>query len=207
MDLNPLTYALIAQEAYSADPDIGKADSSGRAIIRPTIDGTAFGFPGTNNLACWLADLDIITVETLLGELHKGFNDSVQLILGDVKKQAAISAQPIILTGHSEGAALAQIIAGYLCLVGRPPLAVFALESPRVTCGDILGNILKANKVQVTITKKGNDLVPMIPRLGKWRHIAPLTEIGTAILPVPNIEDHAIGGVVDVIRAQILASA
>lgn len=37
--MTPRDFALLAQEAYSAKPDIGKADSASRAIVRQTAGG------------------------------------------------------------------------------------------------------------------------------------------------------------------------
>ena len=72
--MTPRDFALLAQEAYFAKPDIGKADSASRAIVRHTADGLVVAFPGTDNVACWLADLDIhqIPVEGA-GNVHAGF--------------------------------------------------------------------------------------------------------------------------------------
>ena len=48
--MTPLDAAAIAQEAYIAAPDIGKADSASRAIVRTTAEGLVVAFPGSDNL-------------------------------------------------------------------------------------------------------------------------------------------------------------
>lgn len=204
MNLNPLTYALLAEEAYSAKPQIGAEDSSARAIIESTIDGTAFAFPGTNNLACWLADLDCGVVGTGLGRVHNGFNSSALSILSEIETKLSTMPPPAILCGHSEGAALALLIGGYLCLAGKAPLAIFGFEPPRVTTDDILAALLNKFGVAVYLTDNGNDVVPQVPRLlQSWRHPAPLTMIGTATEPFPNATDHEMARVVAAVRAAV----
>lgn len=197
MDLNPLTYALLAQEVYSAIPQIGDESSAARAIIESTTDGTAFAFPGTNNLACWLADLDAKPIDTPIGGLHEGFNNAALSIRDAVEAKVAKVSQPIILCGHSEGAALALVLGGYLCLAGRTPRAIFAFEPPRVSIDPTLGTVLQQFGVQLFLTANGNDVVPMVPRiLFPWQLPGPLTKIGKPALPFPNIADHEMARVV-----------
>jgi predicted lipase len=201
MILNPLTYALLAQDAYSAIPQIGEESSSARAIIQSTIDGTAFAFPGTDNVACWLADLDCAVADTPLGRIHKGFNDAAMSIVSMLERQATATPGQIVLCGHSEGAALALIIGGYLCKAGRPPLAIFAFEPPRVTTDDRLGAVLQRNSVKLSLYRQGFDVVPLVPRMIEpWQHPAPLTQIGEPAEPFPNVIDHMIERVVAAIR-------
>jgi hypothetical protein len=144
-------------------------------------------FPGSNNVACWLADLDATTVTVdPLGALHAGFWNAWHEIADDV------IAQPVdVAIGHSEGAALAILWAAQLCLAGRPPKEVFAFEPPRVTCDDTLANLFKANGVTLHLFRNGNDVVTQVPRLLEdWQHPGPLTAIGVPIHAFDNIDDH-----------------
>ncbi len=198
--MNPLTYALLAQKAYSVPAMIGEQDSAARAIFEETDDGLAFALPGTNNVACMLADLDFrVQPVTGLGGLHAGFWEAYLEIRQPLWDQVAKTNKPIITTGHSEGADLALIFGGYLCLFGRPPKAIFAFEPAHVSIDDTLATLFETNGVQVLITRKGNDLVPIVPRLFQsWRHPGPVTPIGKPLRPFDNIEDHAMDGVVEV---------
>lgn len=193
-------YAELAREAYTAAPDIGDEDSAVRAILRQTDDGLAMAFRGTDNLLCWLADLHADAIPAgKLGRLHHGFWQAY------CSADAALMRySPDVICGHSEGAALALIYAGMLCLAkpARPPKAVFAFEPPHVCADDKLGDLLAANGVALTITRNGNDVVPIIPRvLYHWRHPGPVRAIGKARWPVPNIEDHAIASVIEALEA------
>lgn len=189
--MTPRDFALLAQEAYTAAPDIGKADSASRAIMRHTAVGLCVAFPGTDNLPSWLADLDVLTINVPgVGDVHRGFWQAWEAIAAPV--MAAIGAQPVTLVGHSLGAALALMAAVSLTLVGRPPAAVYGFEPPRVSPAVSVRTLLA--DVPVTLYKNGNDVVPDVP-LG-WNHAALLTHVGTPLLPIPNVEDHMIARVI-----------
>lgn len=183
--MSPHDFALLAQEAYSATPDIGKADSASRAIIRETAGGLVVAFRGSDDEESWLTDFDIELVSVPgVGNIHHGFWTAYQAIEAGIVK--AIGDNPVTLTGHSLGAALATCCAVALVLAGKPPVAVFAFESPRITPD--LGVRTLLSKVPVHLYKTGNDVVPDVPV--DWQHAALLTPIGKPILPFPNTLDH-----------------
>jgi triacylglycerol lipase len=189
-------YALLAQEAYSAKPDIGLDGSASQAIVRHTDDGLCIAFTGTENLDGWITDLDVTTVPVLrAGNIHRGFWLAWQAISGDVLK--AIGDQPVTLVGHSLGAALSVMAAVTLTLAGKPPVAVYGFEPPRVSTDIAIRTLLA--KVPVHLYKNGNDIVPDLPP--GWPHAALLTHIGTALLPIPNVRDHAVERVIEALSA------
>ncbi|MGS1071737.1 lipase family protein [Burkholderia glumae] len=189
--MTPHDYALLAREAYTAAPDIGAAASASRAIVRHTASGLVVAFPGTDNVASWLADLDVLPVDVpQIGLVHRGFWGAWTAIAPMVV--AAIGTQPVTLVGHSLGAALAICAAAALASTGRPPIAVYGFEPPRVAAGPRLELLLAA--VPVHLFKNGNDVVPDVPP--GWHHVAPLTHIGEPAVPFPNVEDHAIDRVI-----------
>ena len=197
-----LQYALMAQEAYSAKPDIGIENTASRAIVR----GNAIAFPGTNNIACALADMQFDVIQTMsLGRLHKGFWDAYLAIATDLLKQS-----PEIIVGHSLGGALALIYGGALCILGTAPKFIYAFEPPMVSVDSILGDVLKAHGVQVIITHNGHDIVPCVPDvLGPWHQpVIPLELCQTeypwpkiSFNPVANIVDHLIENVIKSINS------
>ncbi|MGF6643102.1 alpha/beta fold hydrolase [Paraburkholderia sp. GAS82] len=190
--MTPHDFALLAQEAYTAVPDIGTADSASRAIIRETPAGLVVAFPGTNNVTCWLADLDVApTPVDGAGDVHRGFWLAWQAIAAEVL--AAIGDKPVTLVGHSLGAAIAIMAAISLTVSGKPPAAVFGFEPPRVSTGVNVAAVLR--DVRVSLFKNGNDLVPDVPP--GWNHAAPLMHIGAAACPFPNVSDHLIARVVE----------
>lgn len=186
----------LAQRTYTDRPTFGAEDSAGRAVV---YGETVVGFPGSNNMACWLADLDAIAEHVPgMGMVHSGFWSA---FLEIAKPLMALQAVDVVL-GHSEGAALALIYAAQRCIIGKPPKAVFAFEPPRISADNIIGSVLKAHGVSVLLTQNGEDVVPMVPRLlEKWQHPAPLTKIGKASDPFPNVADHMMTSVIASLEA------
>lgn len=183
--MTPRDFALLAQEAYTAAPDIGNADSASRAIVRHTEVGLCVAFPGSDNVASWIADLDTRTVNVPgAGKIHAGFLGAWRAIAGDVLK--AIGDHPVTLVGHSLGAAIAIVAAADLTIAGNPPAAVWGFEPPRVSPG--IGVRALLSKVPMHLYRNGNDLVTNLP-LG-WKQSALLAHIGPALSPLPNVQDH-----------------
>lgn len=189
--MTPADYALLAARAYTEQPTIGLESSAARAV---DFGGGVVGFPGTNNLACWLADLDA-TIDDVpgMGRLHAGFWRAFQSISEPLLARLDVE----VTVGHSEGAALAILYAAQLCIAGKPPKAVYAFEPPRVSADGTLAALFATHGVELMLTQNGNDVVPDVPRLcSPWQHPAPLQRIGSAALPFPNVDDHLIAHVV-----------
>ena len=189
--MSPRDFALLAQEAYSAKPDIGKADSASRAIVRQTAAGLVVAFPGTDNLDCVAADLDAHPIDVIgIGQVHHGFWKAWGAIAVDVL--GAIDGQPVTLVGHSLGAAIAIMAAAAMVVGGNPPAAVYGFEPPRVSTNGSVAAVLA--KVPLNLYKNGNDVVPELPL--DWVHAGTIQPIGRAALPFPNVTDHAIARVI-----------
>lgn len=190
--MNPRDYALFAQEAYSADPDIGKADSASRAIVRHTDAGLVIAFRGSDNADSWEADFDIKTINVPgAGKFHAGFWAAWKAIATDVLM--ASNGQPVTLVGHSLGSALAIAAALDMTISGNPPASVYCFEPPR-TSPDLSVRAALAH-VQLHSYVNGLDIVPCLPP--DWHHAGLLTHIGKPALPFPNTLDHAIGRVIE----------
>ncbi|CAG9252417.1 conserved hypothetical protein [Burkholderia diffusa] len=191
----PLDFALLAQRAYTATPQIGIEGGAARAIV----ERDAVAFPGTNNVACWLADMDIETVAVDgLGVLHAGFWRA----FCSIRDALLALPPPAVTVGHSEGAALAILYAAALCQAGDPPQAVYGFEPPRVSVDGMLASLFASHGVRVYLYRHGEDIVPLVPRLvHAWQHPAPLIAIGTPLLPIPNVEDHFIERVIDALAS------
>ena len=189
--MTPAAAVQIAQAVYSAAPHIGDENTAARATRYPP---DALAFPGSNNFACWLADLDAGAIPVAgLGRVHQGFWRAWCEI------RQHVLALPYVATtiGHSEGAALAILAAADLCAAGRPPAAVYAFEPPRVSADGTIGALLAAHGVALHLYRNGNDVVPIVPRvLEPWQHPGPLTQVGVPSHPFPNVEDHLMQNVV-----------
>jgi hypothetical protein len=183
-------YALLAQEAYDAPPDIGKADSASRAIVRDTADGLVVAFPGSNNLPSWIADLNALPKSVPgMGSVHSGFMDAWEAIAAQVL--AAIGERPATLVGHSLGGSISLLAAAALTLAGKPPVAVWAFEPARVSFDLTLRNLLA--KVPLHLWRNGSDPVTNLPIGGV--HPRPLIHIGKPAGILPVIADHLLPAV------------
>jgi hypothetical protein len=184
-------YAILAQEAYSAPPDIGKEDSASRAIVRETDAGLVVAFPGSNNLPCWVADLDAMPMDVAgMGSVHRGFYEAWQAISVDVL--AAIDGRPAILVGHSLGGAIALLAAAAMTVGGNAPLTVYAFEPPRVSYDMTIRVLLR--QVPLHLYQNGSSPVTDLPLGGM--HPWFLTHIGRPASVIPRISDHFIENVI-----------
>lgn len=192
--MTPRDFALLAQEAYSAKPDIGIEESASRAIVRNTPGGLVVAFPGTDNVPCFVADLDAIPISVPgAGDVHRGFWQAWQAISVDVL--AAINGRPVTLVGHSLGAAMAIMAAIEMTISGNRPAALYGFEPPRVSPGCSVRALLAP--VPMWLYRNGGDLVPNLP-LG-WKHAGALEFIGAPALP--NLRDHEIARVITALPA------
>lgn len=188
--MTPRDYAALAQLAYDAPPDIGKADSASRAIVRTTADGLWVAFPGSDNVASWLTDFDAATINVVgVGEIHRGFWIAWSAMADEVLE--VIDGRPVTFVGHSLGGALAVCAAASMTLAGKPPVAVWCFEPPRISPDMGVRTLL--SKVPVHIFANGSDPVPNVP-LG-WNQSALVTHIGKPAAPIPRIADHLLPAV------------
>ena len=195
-------YALLAQEAYTAAPDIGKADSASRAIVRQTAAGLVVAFRGSDNADSWLTDFDIETVDVPgAGKFHAGFWRAWRAIATDVL--ASIDGRPVTFVGHSLGAALCIAAALDTTISGNPPVAVYGFEPPRVSPD--MGTRVALRRVDMRLYRNGLDIVPTVPP--DWRHAAPLIRIGKPALPIVNTIDHELGRVIAALAAMEAVAA
>jgi hypothetical protein len=181
----PVAWAQLATRCYSDQPTFGAESSAARACVYAA--GQVVGIPGTNNVSCWLADLNFDTVEVgVLGRLHEGFYRAFQAIEHELLELA-----PTHIVGHSEGAALALIYAAHLCAAGKPPEVVWAWEPPRVSTDSTLRAFFAKYDTRLILLHHGRDVVPDVPRLfGDWQHPGDLLPFPAAAHDYPNVDDH-----------------
>ena len=88
----------------------------------------------------WLDDgkIALCTGSELAGQVHRGFLESLDHLWPDVEQglSPAVLADlqggvPLYVTGHSKGAAVAQLAAYRLARKGIPPAAVYTFAGPR----------------------------------------------------------------------------
>ena len=187
VDPSVLDYAQLAAQVYDDAPQFGAASGAARARMY----GNVLAFRGTDDIATWLADFDINTCDVSgLGRVHAGFWGALAGILPILLAQPT----PAAIVGHSEGAALATLYAGVLCVLNRLPTAVYGFEPPRMCADKTLADLLKAKGVMLFFTSNGSDPVPLVPM--ELSIPGPLSPIGAPRGPIPDIADHLIGNVI-----------
>lgn len=198
--MNRLEAALLAQQCYTDTPTIGLENTASRAVVYP---GNVIAIPGSNNIACWLADLDIATTSTLaLGRLHAGFWGSYSAIASEL-----MDLSPEVIVGHSEGAAIALIYAAALCLMKRPPKQVFAFEPPRCTTDGTMREVFISVGLYPLLTHNGDDLVPCVPRVtADWQQPWGITELCSTKNPYPQISDDWLANIEDHLMTNVIAT-
>lgn len=193
--MSPYDYALLAQEAYTAAPDIGVADSASRAIVRQTADGLCIAFRGTDDVAAFAKDFDIEPFDVPgVGYVYTGFWQAWAAI--SLPVLAAAAGQKVTLCGHSLGAAMALMAAAYMTVGGNPPAAVYCFEPPRVGLDMDVRTVL--TDVPLFLFRNGNDIVTEMPPGGC--HAGAITQIGTPSAPWLNLTDHEIARVIDALQ-------
>jgi len=113
-------------------------------------------FRGTTGLRNWFLDLDVRPERLAPGTVvHRGFVEALHQVWQDLAPQLALLNEPLFMTGHSMGGALAQLAAWY-----HPPRAVYAIGAPRV--GDA-GFAARMAAVPLYRLVNGRDIVPDLP--------------------------------------------
>ena len=193
--------ANLSDIAYTTLPTIGEEKSASRAIISRTENTTFISFPGSDNIACWLADLDAETISCLnMGTVHRGFWNTLNAILNPIYDKICLDKN-VVFTGHSLGGALAFLAAGYFCNYENMDISAYAFEPPRISIDDTLRQLFIHRNVNAVATRFGEDLVPEIPRiLHDWKHPVDLFQFGKPLLPILNIEDHLMKNILPTIN-------
>lgn len=118
---------------------------------------------GTANIENALVDIDIkLEDDNATGvRIHRGFALAAKGILAETQKKLN-KEYKLVLTGHSLGGAVAQVLAMYLDVAGYKIDQVITFGQPKVT--NITGT-LKFKHLNITRIVTPNDLVPLVPPL------------------------------------------
>ena len=174
------SFARLAAAAYGPE----SSDTGSAHALRA---GNVVAFRGTvpDSLADWLRDFDVLPVnDPDIGWAHQGFLEGAESAL------QFVGADPVALTGHSLGGALAVVVAAKLIARGVQVTSVVTFGAPHAV-GYRARTLLSGSTTQVRQYRRGLDIVPCVPwEPGLLAHVAPLTHIGR---PSGNpLEDHAI---------------
>jgi triacylglycerol lipase len=193
----PLPLARLCAEAYTRPPDIARGEA--RAVTAETEAGFVVAFQGTRDARQALDDLDIRPRFVAgLGYVHRGFWELAEPVTALVVE--ACGGRPLVLAGHSLGAAIALLVAARIALGGvRSPAAVIGFGPPRVSFGGrALARVLK--DAEIALYRNGLDAVPDLPPA--FRHPVEPIPIGRpGAGPLAAEEDHAIARYVAALSA------
>ena len=152
--------------------------SSSQACVIAHDDYIAAVFRGTDEIADWLDNLNVVPISGPFGKVHKGFHNALMDVWPSMRRTIrAIRSKddrrrPLWLAGHSLGGALATIAASFLVEDDEPFFGVYTFGSPR--CGD--KEFARVYKVEAGARtyrfQNNNDIVSRIPaRAMGYRHV------------------------------------
>jgi triacylglycerol lipase len=155
-----------------------------RGVIVTAHGATVIAFAGTDPLvpANWFSDFDVglnlgPRLKLTPGPVHRGFDKAFDAVSAQITEALAEpGAEPLLITGHSMGAALA-VIAADRCLSEKNvrATAVYAFGMPRVGGEDFAGRYNEKLGAATYRLVHGDDIVATVPpsQLG-FRHVGRL---------------------------------
>lgn len=161
--ITPLLLAQACADIYTADPAplfTNVWNFSGTVAGHRKLDGVnVIAFRGSQSATDWIMDASALPVwEPRLGFVHGGFLVGVN----DVFIAASLIDGPVVLTGHSLGAARARICAGLFAYYQRPALQCVVFGSPKPAFAN-LRRILEKSGTLMRSYRNSNDPIPLVP--------------------------------------------
>lgn len=159
------------------------ADDTGFIAVDDTNKLVVLAFRGTTSLANWKVDSKVLRVPTEYCDechAHEGFYEAWQLIKTNVEVKVAeqVKKYPeykLVITGHSLGAALATLAAGYFRkneeLKGKTELYTFG--SPRVGNEELAEFLTAQSDFSYRVTHQADPVVRVPPRWTGYYHTSP----------------------------------
>jgi hypothetical protein len=179
-------------DVYDPDTGLFKKDTDGICWGLKTVSGfDVVAFRGSANILDWIRNAQGWTnpyVHKGLGPVHPGFMSGMEETWAEIKP---LLKNPLILTGHSLGAARADILSGLAILDGVKPARVVLMGEPRpgfTQLRDLIWHVPRASYRNVD--KLGKiDLVTTVPIAfppEEYVHPTPMIDL----LVAPDYIDH-----------------
>lgn len=154
----------------------GYSNNSAQAVMIEHKNYLCMGFRGTDEIDDWLDNLNIISVDKLFGEFHKGFynanNDIWASIFNKYQELRKAKKRPLFITGHSLGGAMATVAAAKLVHQDLPFTAAYTFGQPRVMTRETSRIFNMEAKSRFFRFQNNNDLVTRVPaRLSGYSHV------------------------------------
>lgn len=109
-------------------------------------------FRGSITLQDWVRDLRAVAIPTRIGHVHAGFYAGMEHVWTEMRP---LLTQPVIVTGHSLGAARAGVLTALMVADGSPPVARVVFGEPKPGLLDLAGFI---DDVPGRSYRNGDDL-------------------------------------------------
>lgn len=184
---NAYVMALFALLAYESDKDairIGKThgwkvefvdikETDTQALVATNEKAIIVAFRGTESLEDGITDLSSSRVAHPLGTVHEGFSQafhSSKFKLVEAINKHRIK-QPIWVTGHSLGAALATLATAYLQSQKMKPKFLYTFGSPRVGNPTFAKRFNKLFKGTSFRFRNNQDVVTSVPLPKMFAHV------------------------------------
>lgn len=189
---NAYALALASKLAYESENQIrDKLTEQGfntEFINEPTTDTQLFiahnnnaviiAFRGTEKFKDWLTNAGIDFRVTVHGRVHKGFDQALDSVWNQITgtlERVQQNAQPLWITGHSLGGALAALAAARFCLdidqeVYKSVNGLYTFGQPRIGDRSFVKTLDNEIKSRYFRFVNDNDLVPRVPdRLNQYQ--------------------------------------
>ncbi|HZN33966.1 MAG TPA: trypsin-like peptidase domain-containing protein [Pirellulaceae bacterium] len=138
-------------------------ESDTQCFVASTPAAAFVAFRGTESLGDWLADLNVASIRRPYGVVHRGFYFAYQVIQAQLEQAlAAVGSRPLLLTGHSLGAALATIAAAELHDRWRIA-GIYTYGQPRVGFSSFVSFFNQRFGTKLYRFVNDDDIVPRIP--------------------------------------------
>jgi hypothetical protein len=203
--LSNLDLVLIQQDSYSFVPKGEIIDAAeDRATIVRYPDLIVITIRGTANRTGWWSDFQIAPkvakVHPQLGVCEAGFLAGAESLWPLIKARIETTPQvPIIVQGHSRGAAIVPIMVGLMILDGIVPTYCIAWEKPW-SGGKVLRQLIDQHNIVGIEPWHGDDPVPLVPAEA-WlvMNFWPIKHFGK--WTTNPFDSHGIAGIVTDVKA------
>lgn len=155
---------------YYIHSNSSSGDTTGYIGYLPSAESIYVVYRGSSSISNWIADLDALKMDyssypDCNCQVHKGFYLSEQVVINDVVAEVSsllkkFPTYKVKVTGHSLGAAMAQLTSMDLIKAGIPA-SVYNFGQPRT--GDSAYASFATNKVQTFRVTHYKDIVPHLP--------------------------------------------
>lgn len=152
-----------------------------QAFIAYNNTDIVLSFRGTSSIKDWMTNsaFDLADFSGGLGKVHRGFSEALYLVWNDITQileRVQTKAQPLWITGHSLGGALATLAAAHFALVSDKPVrGVYTFGQPRVGNREFSRNFDADLKGRFFRFVNNSDIVTRIPtRIMSYSHVGAL---------------------------------